>query len=123
MSSFCEKSGDISPRLLESVKALVQTAQEILGPECDGIQTVKVQTPKGDVRLVRDIDLNNDIYTAGYRNPFEIGLAIIRAGKETLHLPRQPQGVNPRSISSLTSLSLEVIQQLTKQLKQAEKNG
>lgn len=123
MTCFCEKSGDISPRLLESVKVLVQTAQNTLGPERDGIQTAKVQAPGGNILLVRDIDLNNDIYTAGYRNPFEIGLAIIRAGKETLHLPRQPQGVNPRSISDLSHLSPEIIQQLTKQLKQAEKNG
>ncbi len=125
MVSISEKEPKTSrSKLIQAVKELVEISQQILGPEDDGFQMVKLQFPDGThSQISRYINIRDDIYTAGYLDPFTTGLSITtREGdqKRTLYLPRRPEAVNENTIAYLKDVSPETITSLIEKLKEIE---
>ena len=118
-------SKDENP-LLEPARKLVRIAQERLGPERDGLQTRRFEAPDGTFfGVARYVDVDDDIYRAGYVDPFATGITITftlgENNEETsLHLPRRPKSVNENTIRELAGVSPETLTALAEDLKNSQ---
>lgn len=111
--------------LLEPARELVRIAKQMLDPEQNEFQRVSLQAPNGTrLEVSRCIDIDDDIYIAGSRDPLETGLSISfkRDGEEgSFQLPRRPESVNEISISDLKGTSPETLISLAKTLRESKR--
>lgn len=118
------RENPVSSELIKPIEIVVEMARKILGPERDGFQKVELQLSEGThLEISRYVDIDNDIYTAGYSDPFENGLSIsVRKDREreVFLLPRRPEAVNLQTISHLEGISAKELESLARKLREGE---
>lgn len=124
LSSERLRENSVLLELIEPTKAVVEAAREILGPEQDGFQKVTLQLPdRTHLEIFRYVDIDDDIYTAGHRDPFEDGLLIsCEKDKERrdFFLPRRPEAVSLQTIFHLEGASVKELESLARKLREGE---